>query len=263
MHAPLLGVQTRRSSKPPTLSAPRCLLPRSIFALPWITSQIKAVCAHPMPALFKGLLMCQHRRLCCWGLLPTPHGGNDACSAVFAAMLATPLLSCLPHAQASALLGVGLLYEGSCHRLMVETMLAEVGRQPCSSDAHGKAGAGSGARGDDEGGVVTDREGYALAAVGGQGGLGLSALACRVEGSGAWCARVLAGAMHLLQWVGSYGATGRGLRADWEWWTCRETGSGGPAPVCVQRLAGTKHDVWVTDLSCFGKNERAQPRSWL
>ncbi|KAF5836820.1 hypothetical protein DUNSADRAFT_5360 [Dunaliella salina] len=75
-----------------------------------------------------------------------------------------PEIELSPLVQASALLGVGLLYEGSCHRLMVETMLAEIGRRP-SSGANAKAAAAAGnTKGDDEGGVVTDREGYALAA---------------------------------------------------------------------------------------------------
>ena len=32
--------------------------------------------------------------------------------------------------QAAALLGVGLLYMGSAHRLMTEILLAEIGRKP-------------------------------------------------------------------------------------------------------------------------------------
>ena len=50
-----------------------------------------------------------------------------------------------PPVQASAILGVGLLYQSSCHRLMTEFWLEEIGRRPLSDrDA--------------------DRESYALAA---------------------------------------------------------------------------------------------------
>jgi anaphase-promoting complex subunit 1 len=52
----------------------------------------------------------------------------------------------LPSAvQAAALLGVGLLYQGSAHRLMTEILLAEIGRKPGPL-------------------LLQDREGYALAA---------------------------------------------------------------------------------------------------
>lgn len=77
--------------------------------------------------------------------------------------------------QASALLGVGLLYQGSCHRLMVETLLEEIGRRP--GQPPGAAGGGGASRplmggrtggvggvAAGAGGVTSDREGYALAA---------------------------------------------------------------------------------------------------
>jgi hypothetical protein len=52
---------------------------------------------------------------------------------------------------------------------MVETMLTEIGRRTSSGTnvkAASAAGVGGGSiRAEDEGGVVTDREGYALAAV--------------------------------------------------------------------------------------------------
>jgi hypothetical protein len=37
--------------------------------------------------------------------------------------------------QSAALAGVGLLYQGSCHRLMAEIMLDEMARRPGSGDA--------------------------------------------------------------------------------------------------------------------------------
>ena len=56
-----------------------------------------------------------------------------------------PELELSPHVQAAALLGVGLLYEGSAHRLMTEILLDEIGRRPGAE-------------------VIRDREGYSLAA---------------------------------------------------------------------------------------------------
>ena len=47
--------------------------------------------------------------------------------------------------QTAALLGIGLLYQGSAHRLMTEMLLAEIGRKPTSDRC-------------------LDREGYSLAA---------------------------------------------------------------------------------------------------
>ena len=47
--------------------------------------------------------------------------------------------------QASAILGVGLLYQGSCHRLMTEFLLEEIGRRPLNDR-------------------YADRESYALSA---------------------------------------------------------------------------------------------------
>ena len=79
-------------------------------------------------------------------------------------------------AQAAALLGVGLLYEGSCHRLMVETLLEEVGRStqaqgsapadhfPGRSGALPGGPAGAAGGGAAAGGVTQEREGYSLAA---------------------------------------------------------------------------------------------------
>jgi hypothetical protein len=48
-------------------------------------------------------------------------------------------------AQSAALMAVGLLYQGSAHRLTTEILLAEIGRKPGGDNA-------------------LDREGYALAA---------------------------------------------------------------------------------------------------
>lgn len=75
--------------------------------------------------------------------------------------------------QAASLLGLGLLYQGSCHRLMTETMLEEIGRTPGvnPSLANAAAGAADTAGGSGVGSslaslmcVTHDREGYALAA---------------------------------------------------------------------------------------------------
>lgn len=63
------------------------------------------------------------------GLLPPAGGVSHACRTPHHT---SSSLQSSPIPQASALLGVGLLYEGSCHRLMVETMLAEIGRRPSS-----------------------------------------------------------------------------------------------------------------------------------
>jgi hypothetical protein len=46
--------------------------------------------------------------------------------------------------QAASLLGTGLLYQGTCHRLMAETLLEEVGRRPGVPPPPG-SGAGGGA----------------------------------------------------------------------------------------------------------------------
>lgn len=85
-------------------------------------------------------------------------------------------------------MGVGLLYEGSAHRVMAETLVEEVGRRPLSpaaaaafaADGQGGGGGGRAAGGGLSGGsvpggaslppgasplaVTHDREGYALAA---------------------------------------------------------------------------------------------------
>lgn len=42
---------------------------------------------------------------------------------------AFPELELSPLVQAAALMGVGLLYEGSGHRMMAETMVEEIGRR--------------------------------------------------------------------------------------------------------------------------------------
>jgi len=85
-----------------------------------------------------------------------------------------------PLGQAASLLGLGLLYQGSCHRLMVETVLEEISRTPGATPHAAAAGGGAdgGAGGVLPGGaslsalmsVTYDREGYALAAGGGVGG---------------------------------------------------------------------------------------------
>lgn len=43
--------------------------------------------------------------------------------------------------QAAAVAGIGLLYQGSAHRLMTEFLLNEIGRQPMKDqNAHDKEG---------------------------------------------------------------------------------------------------------------------------
>jgi anaphase-promoting complex subunit 1 len=72
-----------------------------------------------------------------------------------------PELEISPLVQAAALVGVGLLFEGTGHRGMAEIMMEEIGRRP-----------GSGSKETDSAadginllqGVTQDREGYALAA---------------------------------------------------------------------------------------------------
>ncbi|GAB4821235.1 hypothetical protein N2152v2_008281 [Parachlorella kessleri] len=64
--------------------------------------------------------------------------------------------------QAAALLGVGLLFQGSCHRMMAEVMLEEIGRRPGAASKQTPAEATPGV--DLHQGVSHDREGYALAA---------------------------------------------------------------------------------------------------
>ncbi|GIM09537.1 hypothetical protein Vretimale_13366 [Volvox reticuliferus] len=96
-----------------------------------------------------------------------------------------PELELSPLVQAAALMGVGLLYEGSAHRVMAETLVEEIGRRPLSPAAaaafaaDGQGGGGPGGSGLGGGSVpggaslppgasllaVThEREGYALAA---------------------------------------------------------------------------------------------------
>ncbi|KIY92807.1 anaphase-promoting complex subunit 1 [Monoraphidium neglectum] len=41
-----------------------------------------------------------------------------------------PEIELSPLVQAASLMGTGLLYQGSCHRLMAETLLEEIGRRP-------------------------------------------------------------------------------------------------------------------------------------
>jgi hypothetical protein len=55
-----------------------------------------------------------------------------------------------PPLQAASLLGIGLLYQGSCQRLMAEIMMEELGRRPSSTGSSTTS--------------VGDWEGYALAA---------------------------------------------------------------------------------------------------
>lgn len=70
--------------------------------------------------------------------------------------------------QAASLLGVGLLYQGSCHRLMAETMLEEIGRRPGITPIGSNGGVPGGQDPSStvhmSMGVTQDREGYALAA---------------------------------------------------------------------------------------------------
>ncbi|KAK9819157.1 hypothetical protein WJX81_007920 [Elliptochloris bilobata] len=83
-----------------------------------------------------------------------------------------PELELSPLVQAAALLGVGLLYQGSCHRLTTEIMIEEIGRRPGGDGSGGGSGDGGdgGAQRNNadaagaSGAVAQDREGYALAA---------------------------------------------------------------------------------------------------
>ncbi|KAG1677449.1 hypothetical protein FOA52_001904 [Chlamydomonas sp. UWO 241] len=85
-----------------------------------------------------------------------------------------PELELSPLVQASALMGLGLLHQGSCQRLMVEILMREVERRVggpphCSADGDsGSGGGGEGgaasAGGSGSAGVSQDREGYALCA---------------------------------------------------------------------------------------------------
>jgi hypothetical protein len=89
--------------------------------------------------------------------------------------------------QAASLLGLGLLYQGSCHRLMTEIMLEEISRTPGVNPsltgggpgADGSGGSGLGASLSSLMCVTQDREGYALAA-----GFGLG-LICLGQGRSA------------------------------------------------------------------------------
>eukprot|EP00775_Hariotina_reticulata_P010096 gene10096-10252_t len=101
-----------------------------------------------------------------------------------------PEIELSPHVQAASLLGLGLLYQGSSHRLMTETMLEEIGRTPgVNPSLAANAGSAAGTAVDPAGGagaslgalmsVTQDREGYALAA-----GFGLG-LICLGQGRNA------------------------------------------------------------------------------
>ncbi|KAK9828929.1 hypothetical protein WJX72_002853 [[Myrmecia] bisecta] len=68
-----------------------------------------------------------------------------------------PELELSPLVQAAALMGVGLLYQSSCHRLTTEIMMEEIGRRPGNGSSGDNGGTGGNA-------VAQDREGYALAA---------------------------------------------------------------------------------------------------
>lgn len=86
--------------------------------------------------------------------------------------------------QAASLLGLGLLYQGSCHRLMTETMLEEIGRTPGvnPSLANMATLGGPGVTGASLSALMTvthDREAYALSA-----GFGLG-LICLGQGRNA------------------------------------------------------------------------------
>lgn len=70
-----------------------------------------------------------------------------------------------PSLQSAALVGVGLLYEGSCHRLMAEILLQEVARRPkMPQGGFGSPGASNTSITTSTPAVSSDREGYALAA---------------------------------------------------------------------------------------------------
>ncbi|WIA14045.1 hypothetical protein OEZ85_002600 [Tetradesmus obliquus] len=100
-----------------------------------------------------------------------------------------PEIELSPHVQAASLLGLGLLYQGSCHRLMSEIMLEEITRTPGVNPSLTGGGGGLGAEAGGGSGlgaslsslmcVMQDREGYALAA-----GFGLG-LICLGQGRSA------------------------------------------------------------------------------
>jgi hypothetical protein len=130
-------------------------------------------------------------------MLKDPVGAAAAmsvgCLAVLAARLlpftSDPFACCAlqPPLQAASLLGLGLLYQGSSHRLMTEIMLEEIGRTPginpsltgAGPGADGSGGSGLGASLSSLMCVTQDREGYALAA-----GFGLG-LICLGQGRSA------------------------------------------------------------------------------
>eukprot|EP00887_Chlorella_sp_A99_P005912 scaffold29.g5912.t1 len=70
-----------------------------------------------------------------------------------------PELEISPLVQAAALMGVGLLFQGTAHRLMAEVLLEEIGRRPGAASKQEEAGGP-----DLHQGVTQEREGYALAA---------------------------------------------------------------------------------------------------
>ncbi|KAL4443950.1 hypothetical protein ABPG75_011687 [Micractinium tetrahymenae] len=74
-----------------------------------------------------------------------------------------PELDVSPLVQAAALAGVGLLFQGTSHRVMAEVMLEEIGRRPGAASKEEEEGGQPGAGGLHKG-VTRDREGYALAA---------------------------------------------------------------------------------------------------
>jgi hypothetical protein len=80
-----------------------------------------------------------------------PVGAPHQCHAAASIIDAIPLsclkpVFCILSLQAASLLGLGLLYQGSCHRLMTETVLEEMCRTP-GVNPHAAAAAGAGPAG--------------------------------------------------------------------------------------------------------------------
>ncbi|CAD7696275.1 unnamed protein product [Ostreobium quekettii] len=69
-----------------------------------------------------------------------------------------PELEMSSHVQAANLMALGLLYQGTAHRMMTALLLEEIGRRP------GRSTTVDIGYGNSNGGVTQDREGYALAA---------------------------------------------------------------------------------------------------
>ena len=118
-----------------------------------------------------------------------------------------PELELSPQVQAAALMGVGLLYESSAHRLMTEILLEEIGRRPGSE-------------------VIRDREGYSLAA---GLALGLVTLGKGSSALGLADLRLEDRLTHLFTGQGSPGGVGLGDNQHQQQTIYGGTGGGGSA----------------------------------